>query len=270
MQRVLDAFRERRGPLEAAAESRGDGEDEGAISGQAGADPGIPRALHDFERLLEALLSPENSGRYAMIAFDLTQYVSERLLPEPDIVRGWLNRVVDKAVLSGPPKERHDEIAAAVIIALGNNYVDKKSVRAARAKLRRLSRNLFERVPSMSGVAGYQRVLGGLDTGLIWSAICETQTLPELVDRYLAAVAAGKRSQSYAELEQEAKEEWSILDRAFDLPVHRQRIIKVNQAVRACPECHRDLPVAERNNLKSKHLAMTKNCCQNVILIEES
>jgi hypothetical protein len=86
MDYVFSAFRERRGPFgRAAAGRKGEDEDDDDSNEAQDADPvdpAIARSLEVFDKLLKLLLMPFNAPRRALTAFDLTQYICERLQPD--------------------------------------------------------------------------------------------------------------------------------------------------------------------------------------------
>jgi hypothetical protein len=81
---VLAAFREHRGPLGGNSSGRKGDDDDDVTGGRSApaTDLAIERSLRFFPRLLEKLLSPADASRHAITAFDLTQYVCERLGPD--------------------------------------------------------------------------------------------------------------------------------------------------------------------------------------------
>ena len=95
---VFAAFRERRGPFGRTGGGRKgeDEDDEQPENGLEpnGEEPAIERSLEVFGRLFDRLVSPESTSRHAMMAFDLTQYVCERLQPEAPQVQAWLERLM--------------------------------------------------------------------------------------------------------------------------------------------------------------------------------
>jgi hypothetical protein len=68
----------------------------------------VERSLETFTKFFELLLSTRNAPRHALIAFDLTQYVCERLQPDFGTVKHWLERLLtargadEKALPPGP------------------------------------------------------------------------------------------------------------------------------------------------------------------------
>lgn len=106
MEHVFAAFRERRGPFGRTTAGRKDededDDDSDGAPDSAPVDPAVARSLEVFGRLFELLLSPENAPRHAITAFDLTQYVCERLHPDLGIAKAWLGRLVDILIRIAP------------------------------------------------------------------------------------------------------------------------------------------------------------------------
>jgi hypothetical protein len=148
MEHVFAALRERRGPFgRRIAGRKGEDDDEDDIDGtpdSAPVDPAIGRSLEVFEKLFEFLLSPENAPRHAITAFDLKQYVCERLQPALDIAKTWLERLVGVLVRVVLPPDRREDIAAAILVLLACGYEPRRA-RTARARLLRLGLSRFWR-----------------------------------------------------------------------------------------------------------------------------
>jgi hypothetical protein len=141
MEHVFFAFRERRGPFGRTTAGRKGEDEDDDDSGEAPdsdpVDPAVARSLEMFDKLLDLLLLPFNAPRHALTAFDLTQYICERLQPDFSIAKAWLARLVDILVTVAPPADRHEDIAAAILILLACAD-DPNGARIARARLLQL------------------------------------------------------------------------------------------------------------------------------------
>jgi hypothetical protein len=120
MDHVFAAFREKRGPFDPTRSDRKEeDEDDDDIDGASDSepvDPAIERSLETFDKLFELLLSDRNAPRHALLAFDLTQYICERLQPDLAIAKAWLERLVTVLARGTPPAERRQDIAAAILV----------------------------------------------------------------------------------------------------------------------------------------------------------
>ena len=183
-------------------------------------DPSIDKSLRFFDRLFDQLLRPAS----AIIAFDLTQYVCERLAFDPVKTGKCLQRLIPIALASDVPPERRDEIAAAILTQLGAKP-DLDRERSARARLLKLRYDLSGPPPSPSLTEGFQSVLPQrAGFAELWQRIRNTRTYPELASAYLRALQAGQPSGDYVDLLAEVPEERAVLEQAFESVQARQRI----------------------------------------------
>ena len=270
MDHVFKAFRERRGPL-GRPSAGGKGEDDEDESPETPPeqpvdDPAIERSLSVFDRLFDLLLSPEDAPRHALIAFDLTQYICERLQPDAARAKAWTERLIRGLLKSGVPPERRNDVAGAILVLLGARP-DLSGYRWARECLLRLGMDLSGDGPSLDGVRGFESILPPTvaATGL-WRRLQEVRTYPEQIKAYLRALENGKPGGDYGDLSREAHEEWPVLEEALTSESARKRILQVNRWQEACPRCHIMLPEGELFKLGSTCVATAKNCCNRVVI----
>jgi hypothetical protein len=270
MDYVFSAFRERRGPFaQTAAGGQSDDEDDNVHNGEpppGPVDPAIPRSLEVFGRLLNLMLSVKSAPGRALTAFDLTQYVCERLQPEFHIAYTWLERLVEALDTPELPPERRTSIAAAILILLACGE-DPDGTRRARTRLLRLGYPLSGNPPSMDTVQGFQSVLlQKRGYAELWNEIRTMRTFKEQTRAYLLALKSGQPSTEYAELRNAAPEEWSILQDALRSTTARDRLLVLDKFSSACPKCHIALPGIDLDNLRTVGVATAKNCCRRVLL----
>ncbi|HWO35346.1 MAG TPA: hypothetical protein VNO32_41660 [Candidatus Acidoferrum sp.] len=270
MNHVFMAFREKRGPI-ARTESGEKAEDEAGENAEAGSDssdddPVVERSLSVFDQLFNLLLSSEITPRNAIVAFDLTQYVCERLRPEVPRVKAWLERLVNALLKTGVPAERRDDVAAAILLLLAM-WRETSGYRWARDCLLRLNVDFSGDIPSTKGVQGFQSILPqnvALDE--LWSGLQQIRTYPEQVRAYLLALKDGKPTSGYSDLAKEAREEWPILEDAFTSEISRKKILELSHWQESCPRCQISLPTSEVFKLQSLCIATAKNCCRRILI----
>ena len=73
-----------------------------------------------FEKLFKLLLSPENVQRHGITAFDLTQYVCERLQPDREHAVGSLKHLIESLSRTAPRLDRRDDVVASVLLWLAS------------------------------------------------------------------------------------------------------------------------------------------------------
>jgi hypothetical protein len=268
MEHVFAAFRERRGPLgRTTAGRKGEDDDDfDEAPESAPIDPAVARSLDVFEKLLAFLLSPENAQRHAILAFDLTQYICERLQPDFGIAEAWLDRLVYVLASVAPPADRREDIAAAILVLLACSS-EPSRVRIARARLLRLGFSVSGGPPSSERVQGFQSVLIQT-TGFAesWEAVKTVRTFAEQIRAYLCALKTGQPSTEYGDLPKAASEEWPVLADAFNSQESRRRIFVLEDWSTACPRCHMTLPGIEVSKLRTIGIATAKNCGHGILL----
>jgi hypothetical protein len=268
MNHVFRAFRETRGPLTKTStdENEGAEEDENIEDDSDYDDPEIERSLSVFDKLFELLLSSEGKSRNAMVAFDLTQYVCERLRPDVTRVKTWVERLIKALLKTGVPPERRDDVASAILLMLGI-WLEPGGYRWARDCLLRMNVDFAGDIPSTDGVKGFQSVLPqNLVLAQSWTELRRIRTYPEQVRTYLLALESGKPSSEYGDLAKEAREEWPTLEEAFTSDVARRRVLELRRWQESCPRCHMSLPTSEVFKLQSFCVATATNCCRRVIV----
>lgn len=269
---VLLAFRDKRGPFgrTGAGRTGDDEDDEDADTGPAPElveeDPVIAKSLAVFERLFDLLTKPGDPTRNALIAFDLTQYVCDRLQPEAAQARGWLDRLIKALLNAGVPPERRDDVAVAVLTVLGMSP-EPGLCRWARGCLLRLNVDFAGEVPSRDGILGFQSVLPQQTTfSELWTRLRTLRTYQEQVHSYLQALEHGKPSSDYPDLPSEAREEWPVLEDAITSTQSRAKLLFAKGALGVCPRCHITLPSSEVYKLQSTGIATAKNCCGRIVI----
>jgi hypothetical protein len=267
---VLRTFREARGPLAGARQGpRQDHEEEdeeGATLDLQPEDPAVAKSLSNFEKLLDSWLRERWSHRMALIAFDLTQYICDRFRPEEEDARRWLAQLLRALLGVSLPVERRDDVAAAVLTALG---AGSGNCRWARSCLLRLGIDLDSEPPSALGVQGFQTVLPQRSTfPVLWAEIRSVRTYPEQLRSYRQALETGKPGSSYGDLAREAPEEWPILERAITSSREQQKLVPVDRTAVTCPRCFIRLPAREIHKLRTVGLATAMNCCNKVLICQ--
>ena len=96
IEQILAAFRDPRGPFEDRGTGRAgdDHEPRNNRTGSQGEDPTIAKSLSFFTRLFGRLTRDGASPRNVLTAFDLTQYVCDRLRPDQAQATAWLQRLI--------------------------------------------------------------------------------------------------------------------------------------------------------------------------------
>ena len=269
IEQILAAFRDPRGPLEDKGTGRAiDDDDEPSKDSTEpqGEDPSIAKSLNFFTKLFDLLTKDGAPARNMLTAFDLTQYVCDRLQPELVQAKEWLEQLIRVLVNSGVPLERRDDIAAAVLVALGV-APDVGRCRWARSCLLRLGVDFATEPPTADGVRGYQAVLLQQATFTeLWARLAALRTFPEQVASYLRALKEGTPSDGYPDLPREVHEEWPLLEAALTSPQALRGIIFASSSHEVCPRCHIKLPSGEIYKLRSRGIATAKNCCRRIVI----
>jgi len=270
MEHVFSAFRERRGPFRGTTAGRvaedEDDDETAKAPGSALPDPAVERSLQVFERLFKMLVSAHNQPHHAITAFDLTQYVCERLQPSVDLARNWLERLLN-IITQGPiPQDRREDVAAAVLVLLASEHESPQFL-AARARLIRLSFPLSGGSPSPERARGFQSVLPERMAYIdAWEHVLAVRTYPEQIRSYLNAMETGQPLMDCADLPNVVPEEWRVLEQALHSTQSRSKIRVLKTWSNACPTCNMMLPTGEISKLRSIGVASAKNCCGRVIL----
>jgi hypothetical protein len=271
MEHVFASFREKRAPFGQTEMGRNgddeaDNDDVNRASDPPAADPAIAQSLKIFTKLFDLLTSTENAPRHAITAFDLTQYICERLQPDINIAKGWLQRLIAALMRTPPPEDRLEDMAAAILVLLACEF-EPNQARLARSRSLRLGFPISGESPSPERVQGFQSVL--LQTvGFTeaWEQVQRIRTFSEQIQAYLLALKTGELSTKYNDLAEAASEEWPALEEALGSQNSRGRILVLDQWRNACPRCSRTLPKIEESKLRTIGIATAKNCCQRVLL----
>jgi hypothetical protein len=264
---VLAAFRERRGPFARTSAAR-DSEDPADDEGDHGDDdPEIKKSFAIFEKLLDRLLLPEHAQQQVITALDLTQYICDRLRPDPGLAREWLEKVVTALLRNPVPAKRLDDVASAIVTLLGCKGESRSAARLARQQLLLLGAGIDGPPPLSQHSQGFQQVLlQTADWATLWSRLQTIRTYAEYVRAYLSALEAGQHDFECAELAEVASEEWPTLRGALASPHLRTKILILDRWRDACPRCHMKLPSFQENRLRENSVATAKNCCSRVII----
>ena len=268
---LFAAFRHPRGPFEDSGLGRADEDDDEDYEQRdrtdpQAEDPTIARSLHSFTQLFDLLTNDDAPAHHMLLAFDLTQYVCDRLRPEPEQAKEWLKKLIRVLVNSDVPLDRRDDISAAVLVVLCD-APDVDSCRWARSCLLRLGVDFANGPPTADGVRGYQGVLLQKATFTeVWELLAVLRTFPEQVASYLQALEDGTPSSGYPDLPGELCEEWPRLKAALTSPKARREIVFTSCSHEVCPRCHIKLPSVEINKLKSRNIATAKNCCGKIVI----
>ena len=269
IEQIFAAFRDPRGPLEDKGTGRAaddDDEPHKASTQPQAEDAAIARSLNSFKKLFDLLTKDSAPARNMLTAFDLTQYVCDRLQPEPAQAKRWLEQLIRVLVNSGVPLERRGDIAAATLVALGV-APDVGRCRWARSCLLRLGVDFANEPPATDGVRGYQTVLLQQATfAELWARLAAMRTFPEQVASYRQALEEGTPSDGYPDLQREVPEEWPLLEAALASPQARRGIVFTSSSHEFCPRCHIKLPSGEIYKMQSRGIATAKNCCRRIVI----
>ena len=269
IEHILAAFRDPRGPLEDKDTGRAiddDDEPRNDSTEPQGEDPAIVRSLNFFTKLFDLLTKDGAPVRNMLTAFDLTQYVCDRLRPELAQVKRWLEQLIRVLVNSSVPLERRDDIAAAVLVVLSVEP-DVGRCRWARSHLLRLGVDFANEPPTADGVRGYKAVLlTQVSFTELWARLAALRTFPEQVASYRQALEEGTPSDGYPDLPREVHEEWPLLAAALTSPQARRRIVFTSGSHEVCPCCYIKLPTVEIQKLRSCGIATAKNCCRRIVI----
>jgi hypothetical protein len=222
--------------------------------------------LSEFEKLFDLLVRPDAVTRQLLIAFDLAEYMCERLKPERAQAQHWLDRLIPALLKAGVPPERRDEVAAAILTNLGAAPVPRL-LRRTRGYLLGRGIDFSGGPPPADGVIGFQSVLPQQQAFAdLWQQLLVMRTYQEQVRCYLAALNNGGSSGGFADLKQAAEEEWPDLEKALTSKEPFKKIIVLDRFQDACPNHHIGLPTGEVGKLKLVGIATTKNCCSRILI----
>ena len=272
MQDVLASFRQPRGPIETE-------EDQDEPDGPDPSDAGAERkkeqdqkkeqerkaaaAMVSFERLFKVLLNEPKDYPNKRMAFELAQFVCDRLKPDTSQVKRYLDRIVE-GFSTGAVKEEDRIAAVATIIVWGgrlNPHGGLSSAATVRGKLLRVGCDLHGSLPDVSIARGFVGSLPPfIEFSELWNRICAVKTAQEEVRHYRGLTAESIVKSDFPFLS--ALEEWGVLINPED-----SRIKFVSQASPYCPCCYLRLPTNEVHRLRDHGIAKSK--CGKILLCEE-
>lgn len=185
-----------------------------------------------------------SEGRNAIAAFDLAQYLCDRLEPDATRSAGWLRRIIMAFSRDDLPEDRRTDVAAAICL-LHVPVTGRPSMRAARHRLIALGFEVEGDPPALKGVAGFACALGiDGDLSAFWEQAKAVRTMGEQTTAYLAALADGRASDGYPDLAGVVSE-WPTLEKAIVDASARQRVHVLTGSSEACPIHYRTLPSSE-------------------------
>jgi hypothetical protein len=269
---IFAAFREPRGPLFNTETKRGGEDDEDEVLDEPAEpeevdDPDIDKSFAVFERLFKLWTKDGAPARYALVAFDLAQYVCDRLRdrlrPDPARAKVWLERLTTILPNVGVPPHRRDDVAAAVLTILGMSP-QRELIRLARGRLLALGVDLRGEPPSAQGVRSFQALLPQVAPfAELWTRLGEVLTYQEQVRSYLEALEAGRPSNGYPDLPGAAPEEWPVLEDALTSKHSRRRLVMAKGPLET--HCNIRLPTVAIHKLRSTGIATT-GCCHRILI----
>jgi hypothetical protein len=276
MDQIFSAFRDRRGPFVQRNKGRvgdeeeheNEGEDALALVDGSETDPAIPKAFANFDRLFTELVKAGRSPHTLLMAFDMTQYVCDRLEPDAAKAKEWLDGLIKVLLSTGVPGERTGDVAAAVLARLGS-APDPGMYRWARASLLRIGIDLEGEAPPSEAVTAFVSVLPQqVAFREMWGRLRVVRTFTEQIQSYRRALMAQTPSSEYPDLPTAAPEEWPVLARAIMTPRVSTNLEFVATITSACPRCSIALPPRERSKLQSIGIATAASCCGCIVIVE--
>lgn len=270
---VMESFRERRGRLRhdsaksGTPESDNDldpGEIEDEVTNNQEDNSAAPRLFMAFEKLHGLLLADVPSSQRVVTAFDLTEYVCDRLQPDADVSNRWFRRVFDAFAVSGLPEERRDDVFASIVRFAST--LANADFRWARSALLHLGADLNGPPPSSSRDPGLPAGESHQGMEASWIAIQRTRTLGEQREALRTAILSGKPSADYPDIPTVAPIEWPVLETAFADPRSRKRIRWISAHDNSCPDHDMSIPESERQKLERVGIAVAKNCCGALLI----
>ena len=190
-----------------------------------------------------------------------------RLQPDPERVRGWLERILNQVCASSIDPSRREDVAAAVLVFCGT---DKGRAVQARRRLLRLGWDLDGSPPNGSGAEGFARAVQPMiGAAELWDEVVRRRTPGEEVKALRDLAQAGDREALNASafpnlVSQES--EWKIIEGAFGTARWDRTVRFVSKPI--CPKCYSALPSSEVWKMRAYGLATALNCCGRVLLLE--
>jgi hypothetical protein len=226
------------------------------------------KLLASFERLFDQLISKENCGAFDLVAFDLTQYIVERLEPDAPCSEAWLRTLVRGFSRYGVPSDRLGDIVGATLVlhSLGHRTPDEDQT--ARARLLQWNVDFAQGTPDLSGARAFVHALApSTDFDPIWRQLQKTKSLPEQVNAYLRAFETRQPADNYLDLPISAPDCWPVLEAAISDDEMRDQILLITQPSYYCPKCYTALTPQDASDLETIGVALARNCCGRVLIL---
>jgi hypothetical protein len=209
------------------------------------------------------LLSEPKDYPNKRMAFELAQFVCDRLKPDSSQVKRYLDRIVE-GFSAGAVKEEDRVAAVATILVWGGQLNPRGglfSAAAVRRKLLRVGCELRGDLPDVSIARGFAGILPPLiELEDLWDRVCAGRTAQEEVRLYHGLTTKPVVETDFPFLS--SSEEWKDLHDPSDA-----RIKFMPRALDYCPCCNLRLPANEAHRLRDHAIAKSK--CGKILLCEE-
>ncbi len=272
MQDVLASFRQPRGPIEPEEDT-----DESDVSEPRAAGAARKRevdrrkdnerqkaaAMGSFKRLFELLLSEPKEHPNTRMAFELAQFVCERLNIDSPEAKRYLDRIVESFSAGGLREEdRMTAVVAALIWGGRLNPGGELSVPAVvRRRILRLGTDPSGPMPDVSIAQGFAGILPPLiDLPRLWDSACSVRTAQEEIRQYRESMTRPILERDFPMLS--VQPEWKGLLNPGD--PHIKFMPRFSDY---CPCCYLKLSVSEANRLRD--VGVAKSQCGKILLCEE-
>lgn len=218
-------------------------------------------ALSSFERLLQQILSAPRESRHIEKAFNIAQYVCERLDVEAFRVRGYLDRIL-KGFEEAPRGDAECNLFAAATL-LWAIQLDGQFTRNAtqlRRNLLRAGCSLSEKAPDLAPLNGFLvRVAKANEVETLWQTAMMIRTVQEEAKAFWD-VAGPRDGKDFPMLS--LAPEWEVLKNGPSSRIHR-----LTTFAEYCPSTFVGLPLSQASRLREQAVA---SCgCGKVLLCEE-
>jgi hypothetical protein len=257
MQDVFAAFQQRRGPLDTAATHResdsavegdGDGTDADEISESASRD--TARALASFERLLDHLLDQEEEDRQSVRAFQITQYVCERLEVEPFQTMTYLDRLVHSFTSASVTDEVREMFAALALLWSSQTRGDlTQKASLLRRQMLRVSDHFPDTPPHLELLSGFNSSLPITTNARdLWDTARAVLTIQEEMKSFWSSASASLCREDFPQLS--GLPEWNTLQYGSSA-----RVLRMPRYLEYCPHCWIALSAVEAGRLRNTGVA---------------
>jgi hypothetical protein len=272
---LLESFREPRGPF-ATTEGNPLDDDEEDDPGDGRSMPRPPRpprppkadiakALGNFEKLFDQLLTEHTRRKGLLLALTLADYFARRMTPEFFQVKYWLEKILSVIFETENLAVDPDDVAMIVLLLRSCDPPGIAADKRARRRLLSLGLKPDRIAPPDDALPGFRSVLApNMESSHDLEEISKIRTNVEEVQAFIADLSTGEAGGEYLDLQ--AVPEWAILREAFNSERERRRIEIVSLPINHCPKCRFALPDSEARRLKNDGVATAKNCCGRVIL----